>query len=112
MSDDGKPRLVDHPEPGFFELRLVRGGPRVPAKIVLVDGLWGAWINGDPCGDMSADPVAADGVLRIWHAGRRISEQDYQHKLNVKAWAQTHAPDHPAANAERPITLASQPPIF
>ena len=29
-------RSVDRPEPGFFTLRLVKGGPKVPARIVHV----------------------------------------------------------------------------
>jgi hypothetical protein len=113
MRDWGEPsRRVDLPEPGFFELTLVRSGPLVAAKITFADGLWGAWIDGVPCGDMNADPALADGVFRIWHGARRISESDYNYRLSVKSWALKHDNTHPAANPRQSIDLDARPSIF
>ena len=57
-----KPRAVDQPEAGFFELRQVRGGPLVAAVIKHEGGLWSAEIDGVPCGEPHHDPACADGV--------------------------------------------------
>ena len=71
-------RLVWPPSPGTFKLRLVRGGPWVPAEIVHLDGMWQAVIAGEPRRP-HADPVLADGVERVWSWAVAIPrfEHDY-----------------------------------
>lgn len=70
-------RAIAEPEPGFFSLRLVKGGPEVGARIHQGFGIWWASINGVMCGAAAADPVAAAGVFRVWTSGARIDRQAY-----------------------------------
>lgn len=105
-------RIVDQPTPGFFKMRLVRRGPWVPAAITYsVFGLWQATIDGEIFA-ADADPVFADGVLRVWHSGRFIDEAEYAHMLAVKAWAGTTMPDHPAAQPRKAMDISKLRPLF
>ncbi len=105
------PRRVDQPAPGFFLLRLVRGGPHVPAAIMF-DGLqWQAVINGEPR-EAHADPAFAPDVFRIWHGGRTCTETEYRYRLQLQAWAAKHAPAHPAARPRDRIDLPNLPPVI
>ena len=56
------PRQVNTPEPGFFRLRLTKGGPYFGARIVY---------------EPSPDWIKA-GVDRVWEWGESISEEEYQ----------------------------------
>lgn len=104
-------RVIDQPQPGFFLLRLVRKGPWVPAAICHDSDGWHAVINGER-GDSHADPAHAPGVFRIWHGGRVCTEAEYHHRLHVRAWAEQHMPQHPAAQPRAAIDLQSLPPLF
>lgn len=110
------PRAVDKPEPGFFRLRLIKGGPWVPAQIRRVGTEWHATIAGvlsvyqseldDSC------PSDAVAVWRIWHGGKEINEDDYQLMLQRMAWARRDMPDHPAANPDKPVDMTKLPSLF
>ncbi len=106
------PRAIDKPEPGFFELRLVKGGPYVPARIMCDGGMWSAEIDGEQCGAPDAEPAAAAGVYRIWTAGRRITEPEYSYRLSLKAWAIQNDPRHPAARPTEAIDLRTFDSLF
>lgn len=106
-----KPRRVDEPEPGFFELSLVRGGPKVAGQIVHEDGRWHAVIDGQPFPAM-ADPLLCRQVMKLWHHGRPIDESAYRFRLATKDWAVQHNPDHPAARPRQPISLVAMPSLF
>jgi hypothetical protein len=110
-------RRIESPEPGFFKMRLARGGPWVPAIIYqpcpiefhpetfqAVDRVYHlkAEIDGRPV-DLS----------RIWGYGRRIPIAEYLFLRATSAWARDYAPQSPEANPRQPIdfdTLA--PPEF
>lgn len=111
MSRAEAPRAVDKPEPGYFLLRLVRGGPHVAARILHDDGQWQAIIDG-VAADPHADPAQAVGVFRIWHGGRRCTQAEYDYRLSLKSWAVAAMPQHPAAQPRQPIDLASLPPVI
>lgn len=106
------PRQVDQPRPGFFEMRLVRGGPMVAAKITHDDGMYQAWIDGKPRGEPHADPVFALDVYRVWHSGREIDEAIYDFRLAYKAWAKANDPSHPALRPAEVIDLSARKPLF
>ena len=112
IESNGGPRQVDDPRPGFFELRLVRGGPMVAGRIVHENGLWHAVINGEKQGEPHPDPAQAAGVMRLWHGGHRITESLYSFRLSLKAWATAHDPSHPAANPHQVISLATRQSVF
>jgi hypothetical protein len=109
---DEPTRRVDLPEPGWFKLRLVKGGPYVPAMITREWGQWGAIIDGQPGNIFAPDPVLATDVFRIWHSGIRIEHAEYLHMLEVSRWAKEHAPDDPAADPTKPISLNRRPSVF
>lgn len=106
------PRDVSAPEAGFFELRLVRGGPRVPARITFHHGVWGASINGEPCGGVHHDPAYADGVFRVWLGGRRVTQAEYEYRISLRTWAVENDHTHPAANPTKVIDLRTHEPLF
>lgn len=108
------PRAVDRPEPGHFRLRLVRGGPFVPARIAHDASGWWAEIDGRRYAP-HPDPAQAEGVFRVWHGGRHIDEAEYRHLNAVRGWATATMPDHPAANPREPIDdakLRRLPPLI
>ena len=112
MAEWNRPRHVDKPEPGFFEMRLVKGGPLVGARIVHEDGLWSAWIDGAPCGPPHPDPVYANGVYRIWHNAAFSDELSYNFRMELRAWALKHDPEHWAARPQLPVNLPDRPSLF
>lgn len=60
-------------------IRLVKGGPEVPARLLMH-----AEIEGRQCGEPNAEPFRSDGVSRVWHGGRRISEEEYNSAMARK----------------------------
>jgi hypothetical protein len=115
-------RRIDRPEPGFFKLRLVRGGPFVAAVIFM------------PCPMVPADPDIHPGEWctpldrsrhlearidgrpaapdRVWIGGRPIDSREYRYLIEGAAWDRSYAPEAPAANPTRAIDLTQLPPIF
>ena len=114
----GPARDVGKPEPGYFLMRLVRGGPQVPARICRIlpstdhpEGLWWAEVNGETYAS-HADPSSAPMVFRIWHGAEFSTAEEYQYRLKLKRWAETHQPDHPAAKPRAKIDRLKTPTIF
>lgn len=106
-----EPRPIDNPQPGYFALRLVRGGPKVGAQIVHENGIFYAVIDGmQKLG--SDDPHLADQVDRIWTWGEFISESEYRYLVERSAWAKKYDPNSPLANPTQPINLLAIPPLF
>jgi len=108
------PRAIDKPEEGFFRLRLVRGGPYVPARIAHDETGWWAEIDGQRY-QPHPDPTHSEGVFRIWHGGRVIDEAEYRHMLAVRGWAERSMPQHPSATPREPIDaekLRRLPPLI
>lgn len=105
-------RLIWPPEPGFFALRLARGGWRVPARIHHAGGVWWAEIDGI-AGPADPDPAYARGVDRIWHGGIRIqAESEYRYMLALKAWAAANDPRHPCLHPTQPIDRMRLSPLL
>lgn len=69
-------RRIDQPEAGFFLLKLVRGGPRVAARIWHEGGEWWAEVAGNSYA-RHADPFYAPFVMRIWHGGDFVERDVY-----------------------------------
>lgn len=109
------------PIPGFYAVKIVRGGPRVGAKIEHGPGtdpetgealdrswMWSAWIDGKLVEPPSPDPMVA-GCYRISVFGQSISEADYLLLVKTGEWAKQHSPTDPAANPNQPINLLTAP---
>lgn len=95
-------RVIWPPEAGYFALALVRGGWRVPARIVRDDNGWSAEVDsemqlGHP------DPALATMLANVWHGGMKISEADYRWLLAIKDHARQHDPDHPCLSPRKKI---------
>lgn len=111
-------RNAGRPEPGFFALRLVKGGVEVAARITYGptrdpdtgDALdrshyYAAEIDGQP--DPSPAPSPSDRVFRVWHYGRRIAESEFRYLTERGRWAREHAPAAPEANPRARVDLAT-----
>lgn len=102
--------------PGFFMIRLVRGGAEVPAAIFLVPFVeegdaddarmemsphLEATIRGEPA-----------SVGRVAGArGREITEAEYRFQMADHAWLREWAPGDPKANPRRPVDVRAMPPV-
>lgn len=98
-------RIV-YPQPGFATVSLAKGAWAVPARITQEDGLWVFVIDGTPYPPMTDDEVGSvfEGpIYQLLMFGVFCDEATYLHRLATKAWAQTHSPQHPAANPLRRI---------
>jgi hypothetical protein len=95
-------RRVDQPETGFFLIRLVRGGWKVPCQIARCPETsdWIAIIDGETT--RHPDPTEA-GVMRIWLAGESVEEWVARDRDALREWAKAHDPDHPAANPRKAV---------
>lgn len=108
---DQHARVVWPPSPGYFTLRLVKGGWRAPAQIIFANGLWQAIVDGE-AGTPHADPVIA-GVDIIWSYGVFSNAAEYAYLNATREWARRNPQaNHPAADATQPISRVRMRPIM
>ena len=113
-----KPRgTIDRPEPGFWAIRLTRGGVEVGARIWwhqtrFEPGVHSNLMERSPIlsAEIDGKPVTPYDV-RI-QRGREISEEVYLYLVADRAWARKHRPEDPAANPRKPVDLRAQPPVM
>jgi len=111
------------PVPGFYRIRLVRGGPWVGARITYgppldpIDGeeldrspRWNAFIDGELIGEPGPCPHKA-GAFRIWPA-HSISQAEHDYLVATARWARDHAQAEPAANPRQTIDPLTAPVPF
>jgi hypothetical protein len=110
-------RDIGVPRPGFWKIRLVRGGPHVPAKIwdeaerdpetgeLLEDEKLRCVVNG-----IERDPEQWAERLNCY--GIAIDEDEYQYMSRVSDWAKEWAPDAPEASPTQPIDPLKTRPVF
>lgn len=109
-------RLPELPQCGFFQRRLVKGGPFVRARI---------WR--EPEVDFETEkPTGKDALLCEVNGERRdpfdqwgwlsqnpITEREFRFLAETHEWAMKHAPDEPEASPRKPINFATmKPPVF
>lgn len=110
-------RDITRPAPGFWMIRLVRGGPEVPACIVYETT---THEPGDPSNQMerpgcmqayiSGEPVA---LHVVWETrGRAITSQEYAYQIADQRWHEANAPVAPKANPTDAIDLNNCPLPF
>lgn len=104
------PRVSDTPTPGFYLVKLRRDGPWVGASISHTEDGWCCTINGHVSGP-SQDPWSVDGMGKVHWGGRETTEAEVAYRLALKAHAEMHDPEHPAANPHKPISLDDFKPI-
>lgn len=96
VADASTPRIEDEPQPGFYKMRMVKGGPFVPVTIVMLQEI-------DPeTGDLTADEKLTTDQMgwtanptSIWTHCRAISREEYDaltdsHR-SIALMAATHA---------------------
>lgn len=110
-------RRIDQPRPGFFAIRLVKGGPEVSARLYLPCPL-------DPefCGPLDrsrhllAEVDGADApdrwIARIWTSGREIGAAEFHFLRDDAAWCRWHAPHEPRANPRQAIDSRRVAPVM
>jgi len=99
------PRRADIPTPGWYVLRLVRGGPWVPARITHDPAVgWTVMLNGVTDGP-AHDPWTLANMEAVHWGGRPSTEADCKRRLGAKRWAELFDPGHYAANPRKPINL-------
>jgi hypothetical protein len=107
-------RIVDQPQPGFFRLRLVRGGPWVCARIYIPCPM--DPFTGEPterprliCAEINGEDVEAH---RVWHFGEPITASEFEFLLAESRWAHRYSPADPKANPRKKIDPLNIPRLF
>ena len=104
-------------QPGFFKVRLVRGGPWVAAELIIAGGRLATTEDGCPVfapiwlaelPDLLVEATMEGEafrhpLFRLLYFGVRIDETEYRHLLATAAWARKHSPRNPAANPTKPV---------
>lgn len=103
-------RAVWPPEPGLFSLALVRGGWKVPARIVRDADGWLAEVDGETS-SAHPDPAYAPGVASLWANGLKIDEATFNYLTALREWARLHDPAHPSLHPYRPIDRLTARPL-
>lgn len=112
--------------PGFYLMRIVRKGPKVPAQIFFDGLLYRVEVNGKLAPDAwrpdELEPLWGDAViageafnhplLRVVLFGERVTETEYRYRCELRAWAEKNQPDHSAAKPGEPVDLTKQSSIF
>lgn len=115
----GPSRDLTHPQPGFWLIRTVKGGPRVAACIKIVCT---TAEPGQPDNDMhgTRSPFLAAFVLgepvdldRVWLTrGEPITEHEHDFRVRDAAWVRQYRPSEPMAQPHKPIDLLQAPLPF
>jgi hypothetical protein len=120
-----RPRNLGSPQPGYFRLRLRRGGPWVPALIWLpCPFIVPLPLEETPAPEEWCRPHDRSRVLRgrigdrdvdpseVWERGYTIDAKEYHWRLGLAEWATRHAPDQPEANPRQRAALERLPSLF
>jgi hypothetical protein len=109
-------RFIGEPQPGFFKLRLVRGGPWVSAAIFYPCPIEGhpeifQWLDRPRRLAAEIDGHEAD-PMRVWLHGRMIPRSEYLFLRDDAQWAKRYAPNDPKARPKEAIDLNAMQPLF
>lgn len=113
-------RPIHQPRPGFFAMRLVKGGAEVGAAI------WRGCrcsVNGpehhhwrETCDRYPPLQAVINGqeapVQRVWESGREIDEAEYEYLTRDAEWARQWAPEDPRAKPDQAADLRKMEPAF
>ena len=104
--------LPNDPQDGFFQRKLVKGGPWIPARI---------WRDAEK--DFVTDQETGFDVVKCEVAGKPrhplkefdalgrypITKEKFDHLMAVGNWAKTYAPNSSEANPTQPIDWNKEP---
>lgn len=111
------PRAIAHPEPGFWMIRLVKDGPRVPARIFRHTT---THEPGNPenlmerpsflCAEILGHLVRLD---RVWlRSGVPIDAAEFEFQMQDFQHAAAHRPADPKAAPKKRVDLTLIPPVY
>lgn len=109
--DSQESRAVWPPTPGFFKIRLVRRGWRVPAMIVRSEHGWQAVIDGVTY-ETHDDPAQSPEIGKVWGYGTMISAADYDWLVAVRENARVNDRAHPSLSPLKPINYLTLTPLL
>ncbi len=109
-----KPRAILDPVPGFYRVRMVRGGPFVGARIYRpcpVDPSHGDHLDRWPalCAEIDGESCSVD---RVWLFGEPITAGEFEYLRARSRFASNHRPDLPEAEPRKPVDLLTAPLPF
>ena len=116
-------RAIASPEPCLRQIKLVRGGVWLPARI---HRTCHCTLNGgdesaphpwrDTCdrypqleAEINGRPASVD---RVWTSGEEIDEAEYRYLMDDRAHARAHRPDSPEANPRQAVDFDTLEPPF
>lgn len=107
--EDRTPRPVETPTPGHYRMRLVKGGPWVPARIMEHDGFWMVMIDGSATAKAaSRDPWKVPQMERVAFSNA-ITEAEYASLTEQRA---ALPEDHPLKDATKPIDMRAAGSLY
>lgn len=104
----------DSPVPGFYAVRLTRGGVECAAQVIQDDdGHWSGLINGDAVqdGEEDANRTFPDRLLNISLFGRRIDKGEYDYLLARYFHYRKNDPADPRARPKERVNRRLMKPI-
>lgn len=109
--------VLDRPEPGFWMLRLAKGGVDVPARIFRHST---TAEPGNPGNAMDRPAFLFAEILgdlvdleAVWHVRRReISPAEYRFQIADFAHAREWRPGDPKATPREALDLTKLPPLY
>jgi hypothetical protein len=104
----------DSPVPGFFAVRLTRGGVECAAQIIMDDeGNLSGLINGEIVrdGEVDANLTFPDKLQNIWLWGRKIDKGEYDYLLARYHHYRINDPADPRARPKEKVNRRLMKPI-
>lgn len=106
---DTPPRPSDTPVPGFFRVRLCKGGPWVPARILHEDDHWLVVIDGVATSEAAhRDPWKAPRMEMVAFSNA-ITAAEYASLLEQR---RALPEDHPLKDATKPIDMRAAGSLY
>ena len=110
-------RPIADPQPGFYRLRVHKGGPWTPAVIfrpcpleMHIDEPWN-WLDRWPRLAAEIDGIEVE-IERVWHWGQTIKQAEYEFLRADHAWCRQHAGHLPEARPQFGVDVSRIPPIW
>lgn len=101
------------PECGWYQRRMVRGGPYVAAEIWMEQPALDGELIGDQRLLCEIDGVPADPMDQwTFLAARPITEKQFRHMRRSARWTRVNAPGEPMANPHQPVNHLKTPIAF